>query len=154
MGSVTDELTAIPAKERAQIAALDRILHAGQPMMVDAKGNRTGLTPTVYALLRRAVEMLAEGKTVRLVPDETALTTQRAAEMLGMSRPHFVKLIEAGAMAHHRVGNQRRVYLRDVQGFAVKREVERQAALDEMSRQAFAAGLYDRNEVVRGGRRT
>lgn len=68
-----------------------------------------------------------------------------------MSRPFFIKLLETGAMAHHRVGNQRRVYLRDVLEFARKRDEERQAALDRLSRQAFEAGLYDRNVMPEGG---
>ena len=46
------------------------------------------------------------------------MTTQRAADLLGMSRPFFIRLLESGAMAHHRVGNQRRVYLRDELAFA------------------------------------
>ena len=61
-------------------------------------------------------------------------------------------MIETGVMAYHRVGNQRRVYLRDVLEFARKRDEERQAALDRLSRQAFEAGLYDRNVMPAGGR--
>ncbi len=95
---------------------------------------------------------MAEGKSVTLLPDTQVVTTQRAADLLGMSRPFFIKLLETGVMAHHRVGNQRRVYLRDVLEFARKREEERQAALDRLSQQAFEAGLYDRNVMPEGGR--
>ncbi len=95
---------------------------------------------------------MAEGKSVTLLPDNQVVTTQRAADLLGMSRPFFIKLLETGVMAHHRVGNQRRVYLRDVLEFARKREEERQAALDRLSQQAFEAGLYDRNVMPEGGR--
>jgi excisionase family DNA binding protein len=94
---------------------------------------------------------MAEGKSVTLLPDNQVVTTQRAADLLGMSRPFFIKLLETGAMAHHRVGNQRRVYLRDVLEFTRKRDEERQAALDRLSRQAFEAGLYDRNVMPEGG---
>jgi excisionase family DNA binding protein len=68
-----------------------------------------------------------------------------------MSRPHFIKLLESGTMAHHRVGNQRRVYLRDVLEFAKKRDAERLASLDRLSRDAFEAGLYERNVLPEGG---
>jgi excisionase family DNA binding protein len=95
---------------------------------------------------------MAEGKSVTLLPDQQVVTTQRAADLLGMSRPFFIKLLETGAMAHHRVGNQRRVYLRDVLEFAHKRDEERQAALDRLSMQAFEAGLYDRNVMPEGGK--
>jgi excisionase family DNA binding protein len=94
---------------------------------------------------------MAEGKSVTLLPGNQVVTTQRAADLLGMSRPFFIKLLATGVMAHHRVGNQRRVYLRDVLEFARKRDEERQAALDRLSRQAVEAGLYDRNVMPEGG---
>ncbi len=94
---------------------------------------------------------MAQGKSVTLLPDNQMVTTQRAADLVGMSRPFFIKLLETGAMAHHRVGNQRRVCLRDVLEFSRKRDEERQMALDRLSRQAFEAGLYDRNEMPDGG---
>jgi excisionase family DNA binding protein len=94
---------------------------------------------------------MAEGKSVTLLQDNQVVTTQRAADLLGMSRPFFIKLLETGAMAHHRVGNQRRVYLRDVLEFVRKRDEECLAALDRLSRQALDAGLYDRNVMPEGG---
>jgi len=54
-------------------------------------------------------------------------------------------------MAHHRVGNQRRVYLRDVLVFVQKRDEERLAALDSLGRDAFDAGLYERNVFSKNG---
>jgi hypothetical protein len=54
-------------------------------------------------------------------------------------------------MAHHRVGNQRRVYLRDVLEFAKKRDKERLAALHLLARDAFEAGLYEQNVFPEGG---
>jgi excisionase family DNA binding protein len=94
---------------------------------------------------------MSHGQTVTLIPDNQAITTQRAADILGMSRPFFIKQLESGLMAHHRVGNQRRVYLRDVLEFAKKRDKERLAALDLLARDAFEAGLYERNVFPVGG---
>src|SRR6266545_1323651 len=94
---------------------------------------------------------MAQGKSVTLLTDNHVVSTQRTADLLGVSRPFFIKLLETGAMAHHRVGNQRRVYLRDVLEFARKRDEERQAALDRLSRQAVEVGLYDRNVMPEGG---
>jgi hypothetical protein len=54
-------------------------------------------------------------------------------------------------MAHHRVGNQRRIYLRDVLEFAKKRDKERLSALDLLARDAFESGLYERNVFPEGG---
>ena len=147
MAVLTREPISLPASEREQIAELDRMLHVGIPALVGPSGERLPVPPTVYALLRKVVEFMAEGKSVTLTPDNQVVTTQRAADLLGMSRPFFIKLLETGAMAHHRVGNQRRVYLHDVLEYSRKRDEEREAALDRLSRQAFEAGLYDRNVV-------
>ena len=94
---------------------------------------------------------MSHGQAITLVPDNQAITTQRAADILGMSRPFFIKQLEAGLMAHHRIGNQRRVYLRDVLAFAKKRDAERLASLDLLARDAFEAGMYERNVFPEGG---
>ena len=52
---------------------------------------------------------MSDGQAVALVPENKVVTTKRAADILGMSRPFFIKLLDTGAMAHHRIGNQRRV---------------------------------------------
>ena len=93
---------------------------------------------------------VSRGQTVTLIPDNPPITTQRAADILGMSRPFFIKQPEGGLMAHHRVGNQRRVYLRDVLEFAKRRDKERLAALDLLARDALEAGLYERNLLPEG----
>ena len=86
-----------------------------------------------------------------MVRDDRAVTALRAADMLGTSHPRFVKLLETGLIPYHRVGNQRRVYLRDVLAYAEKRDEERHAALDRLSRATMEAGLYDRNRFPEGG---
>jgi len=151
MSITTREPITLPATEQGQVRNLERMLHLGAPALVSASGERLVVPPTVYEVLRKVVELMAEGKSITLLPDNQVVTTQRAADLLGMSRPFFIKLLETGAMAHHRVGNQRRVYLRDVLEFTRTRDEERQAALDHLSRQAFEAGLYDRNLMPEGG---
>jgi hypothetical protein len=67
------------------------------------------------------------------------------------SRPFFIKLLEAGVMAHHRIGNQQRVYLRDGLAYGRKQDEDRKASLDRLSQNAVEAGLYDRNVRPEGG---
>ena len=142
---------AVPEAEEPQVQALNRLLRKGRAALVSAAGEKVEFPDTLYEVLTRVVEILSRGQAVTLVPDNQVVTTQRAAVILGMSRPFFIKLLEAGVMAHHRVGNQRRVYLRDVLSFARKRDEERKAALDRLSRNALEAGLYDRNVRPEGG---
>lgn len=151
MAATAQRPITLPQTERKQVQDLEAMLSRGRAGLVSSTGERIELPHTVYEILRRVVTLMAHGHAITLVPDNQAVTTQRAADLLGMSRPFFVKLLETGAMAYHRVGNQRRVYLRDVLAYAQKRDEERQAALDRLSRAAVAAGLYDRNTFPEGG---
>jgi excisionase family DNA binding protein len=152
MAATAQHPITLPKAEQKRVEELDALLSRGNAALVSSTGERIELPNTVYKILRKVVTLMAHGQAVTLVPDNQAVTTQRAADLLGMSRPFFVKLLETGAMAYHRIGNQRRVYLRDVLAYAKKRDEERQAALDRLSRAAVEAGLYDRNKFPEGGR--
>ena len=151
MAIATKKPTTILNTEQQQVQALEKLLRGGVPVLVSPAGERIELPGTVFEVLRTAVGFMSHGQTITLVPDNQAITTQRAADILGMSRPFFIKQLEVGLMAHHRVGNQRRVYLRDVLAFAKKRDAERLASLDLLARDAFEAGMYERNVFPEGG---
>ena len=145
------EPIAVRETEQAAVEKLEHLLKRGIPSLVTANGEKLKLPASVYKALKRVVTLMADGKAVTLASENQVVTTQRAADILGMSRPFFIKLLETGAMAHHRIGNQRRVYLRDVLQYAHKREEERQAALNRLSRHAVEAGLYEKNKFPEGG---
>ena len=151
MSSAAKKPTTLPDTEQQQVQALERALLRGVPAFVTSAGERIEIPGTVFEVLRTAVGFMSHGQTITLVPDNEVITTQRAADILGMSRPFFIKQLEGGLMAHHRVGNQRRVYLRDVLEFVKKRDKERLSALDLLARDAFEAGLYERNAFPEGG---
>lgn len=146
------ELITVFESKPEDIQKLDRLLERGATSLIGASGEKVKLPNAVQKVLKRAVKIMAMGKAVTLIPGNQAITTQRAADILGMSRPFFIKVLDTGAMAHHRVGNQRRVYLRDVLQFAQKREQERQAALNRLSCHAIESGLYEKNKFPKGGR--
>ena len=141
----------VSEKEQQQMRAVKRLLRGGVPALVSPTGERVEVPGTVYEVLKRAVGFMSHGRAITLVPDDQVVTTQRAADILGMSRPFFIKLLDAGAMAYHRVGNQRRVALRDVLEFAKKRDEQRLASLDRLARDAVEAGLYERSVIPEGG---
>lgn len=134
---------ATPDSPEAQVLELNRLLHLGTPALVAADGQRMPLPPRVYELLKEVVRGLNAGLAVSIVSENQHVTTQRAAEILGMSRPHLVKLIEAGAMPFHRTGSHRRLLLRDVLAYQSRRDAARRQGLREMSQTAVAEGYYD-----------
>jgi excisionase family DNA binding protein len=151
MSQVTQAPITLPQGEVQEVRKLERLLKRGDLTLVSNSGENIEFPTTVYEVFKRIVELMAEGKAVTLVPDNQVVTTQRAADILGMSRPFFIKLLETGVMAYHRIGNQRRVYLRDVLRFAQKRDTEREAALNRLSRHALETGLYEKNKFPEGG---
>jgi excisionase family DNA binding protein len=151
MAATAQQPISLPEAEQKQVQELEAMLRQGSAALVSSNGERIDLPNTVYEILKKVVTLMAHGQAITLIPDNQAVTTQRAADILGMSRPFFIKLLDAGVMAHHRVGNQRRVYLREVLAYAQKREKERRAALARLSQAAVDAGLYDRNTFPEGG---
>jgi excisionase family DNA binding protein len=87
---------------------------------------------------------MEQGKAISIVPVMQELTTQQAAEQLGVSRPFFVKLLETGKLPFHLVGTHRRVYLKDLLSYKQKRDQDRHAAIEQMADEAEQAGLYDK----------
>lgn len=94
------------------------------------------------ALVASMLEEAAEGHTVALVSEAEEVSTSTAAEFLGVSRPHVVKLIDSGILPGRMAGTHRRVRMTDL--VAYKRTVERRHAfLDELAAESQEMGLYD-----------
>ena len=94
------------------------------------------LPATAVRLLTDILAHLAEGRTVVVMHDDAELTTQQTADMLNVSRPHLIKLLQEGRLKYHKVGTHRRVTLRDLQAYRKRRGAEANAALDELAQQA------------------
>ena len=88
------------------------------------------------------VEAMREGKIITLVPRTLRLTTQEAADFLGISRPTLVKLLEDGKIPYDQPGRHRRIGFTDLLAFAERRHEGRRAALDRMTEDASEAGIY------------
>jgi len=146
-----NEPVALPESEQARIRGLNRMLEAGTPALVSANGQRIELPDAVFRLLKDIVRNMQLGRAIVLVPENQQLTTQRAADLVGVSRPYLIRLLESGELPYHKVGSHRRVYLKDLIAYQKRRDSERKAALDQIAREAFESGLYDRTGIPEGG---
>ena len=101
------------------------------------------LPPRVLPLLKEILEALAAGHGVTIVPQHAELTTMEAADILNVSRPYLVKLLESGEIPFRKVGQHRRVLMEDIMTFKEQLYRKRSAILDQMVAEAEELGLYD-----------
>lgn len=109
----------------------------------DADRARVRLDDTDLVLPRQAVALLrdlltemAQGNAVTIVPTHAELTTQQAADILNVSRPHVVKLLEQGTIPFTHVGTHRRIRYQDLLAYKAQRDQESREALDALTREA------------------
>lgn len=132
----------VDERELTMIAAA--LARSGQSVrLVDADGNPIEVPGELMVMLQAVVEQLRAGNGVSVAAVHAELTTVEAAEMLGVSRPHLVKLLDKGAMPHRMVGAHRRVRLVDVLAYRDRQDERSRRALDELTAQAEELGLYD-----------
>jgi excisionase family DNA binding protein len=109
--------------------------------LVSPSGERLEIPTSIYQVLVAAVATMARGNPVSIIPVHHELTTQQAADLLNVSRPHLVKLLDAGDIPHHKTGSHRRVYFEDLMRYRDVRDAERRRALQELTRKSAEYGL-------------
>ncbi|HPQ25075.1 MAG TPA: helix-turn-helix domain-containing protein [Gammaproteobacteria bacterium] len=128
----------IEASDLARISAgeLSRLLSerpAADRAQVRLDGYDLILPRQALALLRDLLAEMAQGNAVTVVPTHAELTTQEAANILNVSRPHLVKLLEDGVIQFTKTGTHRRVRYQDLMAYKEQRDHESQEALDELA---------------------
>lgn len=89
-----------------------------------------------FSLLRRILEKMSEGKTVSLIANDSELTTQEAADILNVSRPYLVSLLNDEKLPFIKVGTHRRILLKDVLAYDRKVKKKRRSILNKLASQA------------------
>ena len=123
------------ASEAARLMAT-ALTPKGLPLTIQQNGDRTEieLLPAIGQLMLDVLTHVARGEMVTFVPYGAELTTKEAADLLNVSRPFLVSLLEAGAIPFHKVGSHRRVKASDLLDYREQREQERSDALADLQR--------------------
>lgn len=135
---VAHEVAAAAESQRTLAAYLSTQLETQRIQIFDEKdeAHRVELPVSALRLLVEILAELAQGNAVKVVPIHAELTTQEAADLLNVSRPHLVKLLEDGALPFHKTGKHRRVRFADVMQYKAAREQESISAMAELAQQA------------------
>jgi excisionase family DNA binding protein len=120
------------------------LLTRAKPELVDTSGHRIELPEPIFQMFSQVLALLQRGVGVTFIPHEENLTSQAAANMLGVSRPYLVRLIEAGKIPCTFAGSHRRVKLQDLLAYMQNRDRARHEAMNEMTQEVKKAGLHDK----------
>lgn len=141
--------TYVPAEDEASrlrnvLDATASMPDANRPQLVVPGLGVIDLPEPVMDLLLQVVRSVAAGEGITVVPRHRMLTTQEAAEFLGISRPTLVRRLESGEIAFQRYGRHRKVRLQDLVEFQERSRKERSDALGRMTELAQEADMYTR----------
>jgi excisionase family DNA binding protein len=141
---VPSEAEALLAQEtcRRLAALLDEEPAYQVQLLSDGKpGDVITIPAAAMRLLLHTLAQMAQGNAVTLTPVQAELTTQQAADLLNVSRPFFVQLLEACEIPFRKVGARRRVKLQDVMAYKQDLYEKRRRTLDELTAYDQELGL-------------
>jgi excisionase family DNA binding protein len=153
----TDSTTYLPEEGQltevsdfvAALARLGLYPHPGAtvpargPALVDAHGNRLNVPAPVFDALLQVATAMAHGQGVTVMPQSALLTTQEAAELLGISRPTLVRLLKDDEIPYEQRGRHRRILLAELLAYQERMRRERRETLGRMAHEGQVAGIYE-----------
>jgi excisionase family DNA binding protein len=138
LSTPSDAEKALAVESSRQLAPLVQNERSSTSISIleDELGQKIVVPNIAISLLLEILTQMAQGNAVTLMPYHAELTTQQAADLLNVSRPFLVKLLESGELPHRMVGKHRRVLLQDVMKYKENIDRARNETLNELVAQA------------------
>lgn len=124
-------------------SALSQIQSDYPEIEIEETNERIKIPLNSLKLLAKILKATSQGKLISIVPIATEITTQAAAELIGCSRPHLIKLLENGKIKFTKIGKHRRIKYQDVLEYKKKVKTEQRKLLIEIMKADEESGLYD-----------
>ena len=140
--SKLDQKTASESYD-ALAAVIDQLNSEQPEIEIEETSEKIKIPLSALKLLGDILKAMGQGKMISIVPLATEVTTQAAAEMLGCSRPHIVKLLEDGKIPFVKVGKHRRIKYDDIIQYKKQMKLQQKQHLIELMNLDEEAGLYD-----------
>ena len=134
----------ISQKEQREIKDIYLKLREAEAKLIGPDGKTEILPNNLYSFLLRLLADLRAGHSVTILQSRHELTTVEASKVLGVSRQFLIQLLEKGEIPFHMVGTHRRIYVRDMIAYKAKRDTSRRKTLDDLAKDEFAKGDYER----------
>jgi excisionase family DNA binding protein len=144
MAAVVERLVLPPPAESSSLPGLAAALTGtAGAALVGPDGEHIALPQELFEVLRQAAVAMARGQAITIAPHDAVLTTQAAAELIGVSRPTLVRLLESGKIPFTQPGRHRRVALADLIEYRDNNRAARRATLDLMTTEAAEDDSYE-----------
>ncbi len=142
MSTLTRVETDLPKDDEIKLAqessrVLSKYVSKQLAVNIAETGETVQLPLTAVRLLVNMLGHMAEGNAVTVIPVHAELTTQQAADYLGVSRPFLIGLLEDGELPYHMVGTHRRIYFRDLKSYSDNIRQKREKVLDALVEDAI-----------------
>ncbi|WP_425235406.1 helix-turn-helix domain-containing protein [Ulvibacterium sp.] len=141
-----------PSKEEQELAmqsydalasVLEQLKSENPEIEIEETKEKIKIPLRVLKLLAKILKVTSQGNPISIVPIATEMTTQAAAEFLGCSRPHLVKLLEEGKIPFAKVGKHRRVKFEDIVAYKEEMKSNQEQLLMDIMKSDEELGLYD-----------
>lgn len=127
----------------ALAASLDQLSTDFPEIEIEETEEKIRIPISALKFLARILKEISQGNPVSIVPIATEITTQAAAELLGCSRPHIVKLLESGRIPFNKVGKHRRIKYEDLVAYKKEMKALQRKRIQELMELDEDTGLYD-----------